>query len=129
MEGVSLSSSAMSADDRKHDFNRQPGSRPGRLLGWLTHSNLSTLHFNSVLIAAPIEAYGPLIRRFVIIARCGFGRCITQTESGCTTKSFSIEKHPDCEEGYHQMGDVISIVYTAAIFAALIGFVTFCRRV
>jgi hypothetical protein len=27
------------------------------------------------------------------------------------------------------MGDVISIVYTAVIFAALIGFVTFCRKV
>jgi hypothetical protein len=27
------------------------------------------------------------------------------------------------------MGDIISIVYTAAIFALLIGFVTFCRKV
>jgi hypothetical protein len=27
------------------------------------------------------------------------------------------------------MGDIISIVYTAVIFAALIGFVTFCRKV
>jgi len=27
------------------------------------------------------------------------------------------------------MGDIISIVYTAVIFTALIGFVAFCRKV
>jgi len=27
------------------------------------------------------------------------------------------------------MGDVISIVYTIVIFTALVGFVTFCRKV
>jgi hypothetical protein len=34
-----------------------------------------------------------------------------------------------CNRRALAMGDVISLVYTVAIFAALVGFVTFCRKV
>jgi hypothetical protein len=38
-------------------------------------------------------------------------------------------KQPNMTVRGPAMGDIISIVYTVVIFTALVGFVTFCRKV
>jgi hypothetical protein len=44
------------------------------------------------------------------------------------SRAFFVSSAKLTDRGF-TMADIISLVYTAVIFAALIGFVTFCRKV